>query len=97
MLVFARVYNSQEVMAAQDTQRNLPLLMDDNYHSWKFTMKMQLIGKGLWEITEGTEVVEEGARQQDIRYFKKRENMALATICLSVAESLQIYVLSSAK
>ena len=58
-------------------------------------MKMQLIGKGLWEITEGTEVVEEGARQQDIRYFKKRENMALATICLGVAESLQIYVRNS--
>ena len=76
-------------------QRNLPLLTDGNYHSWKFTMKMQLIGKGLWEITEGTEVVEEGARQQDIRYFKKRENMALATICLGVAESLQIYVRNS--
>jgi hypothetical protein len=82
-------------MAAQDTQRHLPLLTDDNYHSWKFTMKMQLIGKGLWEITEGTEVAEEDARQQDIRYFKKRENMALATICLGVAERLQIYVRNS--
>ena len=35
----------------------------------KLTMKMQLIGKGRWEMTwEGTEVVDEGT--QDIRYFK---------------------------
>ena len=64
----------------------------DSYHSWKFNMRMGLIGKDLWEITEGTEVLPERANAQQKSQFKKRDNKALSMICLSITTSLQIYV-----
>ena len=67
-------------------------LVADNYHSWKFNMKMYLMGRDLWDIVQGTEVVEEDANAENLRKFKKRENLALASICLSVSTGLQIYV-----
>ena len=70
-------------------------LTAENYHNWKFNMKMFLIGKDLWEIVQGTETLGENATAEEQRKFKKRENMALASVCLSVSTSLQIYVRSS--
>ena len=64
----------------------------DTYPSWKFNMRMSLIGKDLWEITEGTEVLPERANVQQKTQFKKRDNKALSMICLSITTSLQIYV-----
>ena len=59
-------------------------------------MKMALIGKDLWEIVTGEKVLNEDASQADRRKFQRRSNMALATICLSVAANIQIYVRSAA-
>lgn len=71
-------------------------LNGDNYYSWKFQMKMYLIGKDLWEIVSGSEEFpEETASAAVQRAYRKRENLALATICLSVATNLQIYVRSA--
>ena len=67
----------------------------DNYLSWKFSVKMYLIGKDLWDIVEGTDVLAEEAGEDDRRKFKKRDNLALASICLAVSTSLQIYVRNS--
>ena len=67
-------------------------LTTDNYFTWKFNVKMMLIGKGLWEIVEGTEELSENSRPQEQNHFKKRENQALAMICLAVSVPLQIYV-----
>ena len=64
-------------------------LTADNYHTWKFNMKMFLIGKDLWDIVNGSEILDEK------RKFKKRDNMALASVCLSVSSNLQIYVRSA--
>ena len=33
-------------------------LTGDNYHTWKFQMKMQSIGKNLWEIVTGDEILD---------------------------------------
>ena len=58
-------------------------------------MKMVLIGKDLWEIVEGTELAPSTRDANRMAKFRKRENQALASICLSISPNLQIYVRSS--
>ena len=82
-------------MVAEDNVLKFEKLNGQNYHSWKFQMKMYLIGKDLWDITTGTETLGDDATAEEQRKFKKRENLALASVCLSVATSLQIYVRSA--
>ena len=67
-------------------------LTADNYHNWKFSIKMMLIGRDLWEIVEGSEVLPEEATNKQAQEFRKRVNKALSLICLSVSDNLQIYV-----
>ena len=82
-------------MATEDISFKVEKLTGDNYHSWKFQMKMCLIGKDLWEIVTGTDQLAEGATDAEQRKFRKKENFALASVCLSVATNLQIYVRSA--
>ena len=70
-------------------------LTGENHYAWKFQMKMALIGKDVWEIVTGEEVLNEDASQADRRKLQRRSNMALATIWLSVAVNIQIYVRSA--
>ena len=81
--------------SAEDTAFKIEKLSGDDFHSWKFQMKMYLIGKDLWDIITGDETLNAQASAQEQRKFRKRENMALATVCLSVTTSLQIYVRSA--
>ena len=80
---------------AGDIEFKTEKLTGENYHSWKFQMKMYLISKDLWEIETGTEVLDKTASAQEQQIFKKRENQALACVCLSVATNFQIYVRSA--
>ena len=77
-------------MATDDNASKVEKLNGENYHSWKYQMKMYLIGKDLWDITTGTEILEDDATAEEQRKFKKRENLSLASVCLSVETSLQI-------
>jgi len=43
-------------MATDDVGFKVEKLTGDNYHHWKFQMKMCLIGKDLWEIVTGVGV-----------------------------------------
>ena len=38
-----------------------PKLNRKNYHAWNFSMKMMLIGRDLWDLVEGSEVLPERA------------------------------------
>ena len=67
-------------------------LTGDNYHNWKYSMRMHLIGRDLWEITTEEEKLSETADDEMKKKFRKRANLALASICLSVSSGLQIYV-----
>jgi hypothetical protein len=69
-------------------------LTTDNHYEWKFNMKMVLIGKDLWEIVEGTEVMPASGDNRQAA-FRKRENKALSLICLSISPGLQVYVRSA--
>ena len=65
--------------AMEETSFKVEKLNAENYHSWKFNVKMYLIGKDLWEIVDGKEVVgvnadEEEEEIQEKRKFKKRGN-----------------------
>jgi len=46
-------------------------LTAENYHSWKFSMKMLLIFKDLWDIVNGTENLSESANATERSKFKK--------------------------
>ena len=70
-------------------------LTGPNYHSWKFSMKMLLVGKDLWDVVNGSEVLEPDASDVERKKFRKRENYALSVICLAVNTSLHIYVRSA--
>ena len=76
----------------EETSFKVEKLNGENYHSWKFNLKMYLIGKDLWDIVEGTQVLGKDASEDESRKFKKRENLSLSIICLSVSTNLQIYV-----
>ena len=79
----------------EDANFRVEKLSADNYHTWKFDMKMLLMRNDVWEIVTGDEVLDENASVKEKVNFKKRENRALSTICLSVNKELKIYVRSS--
>ena len=78
--------------AMEETSFKVEKLNAENYHSWKCNVKMYLVGKDLWEIVDGEEVVGMNADEEEKRKFKKRENLALSLICFSVTTNLQIYI-----
>lgn len=47
-------------------------------------MKMYWIGKNLWEMVTGTEILGENATKVARKKFKKRENQALAFVCVFI-------------
>ena len=73
-------------------ENGMEKLTADTYHQWKFEMKMLLMGKNLWEIVDGFEVLHGFATDGEVLKFKKRQNHALSTICLNVSRDLHIYV-----
>eukprot|EP00794_Sanderia_malayensis_P002050 gene2050-biopygen1853 len=84
-------------MASEETTGlKVEKLDGENYHNWKFQMKLHLMAKNLWEIVTGDETLSEDATAAEKIRFKRRENLALATVCLSVVTGLQIYVRSAA-
>ena len=75
-------------------EAKIPNLNRDNYSTWKFCMKMQLIGKDLWDLVTGDEVLPEEATEKQREHFRKRNNNALSQICLHVEPDLHIYLRS---
>ena len=46
-------------------------LNGDNFHHWKFNMRMFLIGKDLWDIVNGDETLNPHATQKERDIFRK--------------------------
>ena len=53
--------------------------------------------KDLCEIATGAETLNGSATAEEQRKLNMRENLAFATVCLSVSTNLQIYVRNAAK
>ena len=77
---------------ADESNLKIEKLTSENYHSWKFQIKMYLIGKDLWDIVRGTEVLKVNPTADERSKFRKREQLALSIICLSVSTNLHVYV-----
>ena len=67
-------------------------LTGENWNTWKFNMKMLLMGKDIWDIVTGDDILPEEANEERRRKHKRRDQLAMSLICLNVSESLQIYV-----
>ena len=80
-------------MASSDHQTQIQKLSgSEEYFNWKFDMEMLLIGKDLWDIVQGTEVLADDATEKARNDFRKRDNKARSIICLSINSDLKIYV-----
>ena len=66
--------------------------LNGNNYQWKFSTRMYLLGKDLWDIVDGSEVLGENATEDEQKKFKKRENLAISLVSLSVCPSLHIYI-----
>ena len=71
------LFSSAGVMANENNCDIPKLQGGDDYHAWKFSMRMFLLGRDLWEIVEGSETIEEYATEMEKRKYKRRENHAL--------------------
>ncbi len=71
---------------------NVNKLTSENYHSWKFQVKLLLLGKDLWDIVAGKEVLKDDPTEDETAKFRKREQQALSYIGLSVTQGQQIYL-----
>ena len=69
-------------------------LTSENYHDWAFDVKMLLMRGDCWSIVTGEETLFDDATNAVKMAFKKSENCALSTICLSVSKECKIYVRS---
>ena len=82
-------------MAASE-KSGVPKLTRKNYPTWKLQCRMQLLKDGLWGFVEETEIFPDDVltTEYDVDKYWLRKNKALATIVLSVDESL-LYLLGS--
>lgn len=61
-----------------------------NYYAWKFKIRMVLIDKELWGVVGGSEA----RPQENDGAWKKKDEKALATICLTIKDSELVHVRS---
>ena len=66
----------------EETYKVEPLQGSANYRTWKFSMRMVLQAKDLWEIVDGEEEKPEAEKQGAA--WEKRARKALALISLGV-------------
>ena len=78
--------------SVEETSYKVERLTADNYVAWKFSLKMYLLGKELWDIVDGTRTLPADATEETKRVFKKHDNQALSIVCLAVSKNLHVYV-----
>ena len=78
--------------SVEETSYKVERLTADNYVAWKFSLKMYLLGKELWDIVDGTRTLAADASEETKRVFKKHDNQALSIVCLAVSKNLHVYV-----
>ena len=57
-------------------------LTGENWNTWKFNMKMLLMGKDIWDIVTGDDILPEEANEERRRKHKGRDQLAMSLICL---------------
>ena len=82
-------------MATVEMEYKMKKFDGNDYHNWKFKMRMFLINKDYWEIVNGTDTIEKHTTDAAKRDFGRRSQKALAAICLSLADNQLIHVRAS--
>ena len=70
-----------------------------NYISWKFNMKLLLMGMDLYGFIEGSEVppvpTEDNKMEKEVKLYKSRSQKAYSLIARAVSPSLQVHVMNT--
>jgi hypothetical protein len=61
-----------------------------NYRTWKFSMRMMLLAKDLWDVVDGDET---GKPVEDGTAWERKARKALALITLSVSPTEQEHII----
>src|SRR5271169_4816432 len=82
--------SSVTTMNAEETYKVEPLQGSANYRTWKFSMKMVLQARDLWEVVSGEEVKPEEEKAAQAWDRKARKALATIALALSAAEKEHI-------
>ena len=77
-----------------DDKWTIERLSGNNWQTWKFQVKHLLLGKGLWNITVGNEVLSGEADQAARTAHEDKSQKALSTIVMLINPS-QLYLITS--
>src|SRR5579859_5761472 len=75
---------------AEETYKVEPLQGNANYQTWKFSIRMVLQARDLWEVVSGEEVKPEAEKAAQSWEKKARKALAIIALPLSVAEKENI-------
>src|SRR5208282_5722707 len=78
------------IINAEESYKVEPLQGSANYRTWKFSMKMVLQARDLWEVVSGEEVKPEAEKVAQAWEKKARKALATIALALSAAEKEHI-------
>ncbi|KAF5320629.1 hypothetical protein D9611_013725 [Ephemerocybe angulata] len=67
-------------------------LNDGNYHDWKFAVSIVMRHEGVWEVVSGEEPKPEESKEQEWKDWKKKADLGLTVIGLTVDPSQYTYI-----
>lgn len=67
-------------------------LNGENYHNWKFAIKMVLRNRGCWEVVSGVTKKPDGTNKDEMKEWRKFANDGLTVIGLTVDPSQYTYI-----
>ena len=82
---------------AEETYKVEPLQGSANYRTWKFSMKMVLQARDLWEVVSGEEVKPDAEKAAQAWEKKARKALATIVLALSAAEKEHVIDCSTPK
>ena len=87
-------YVTSRVHKMADEKWSIEKLTSENWVTWKFQMKHLLLVKDLWNITQGTETLAQGADDAARAAFDVRCQKAFSILVMSIDPS-QLYLITS--
>src|SRR5579859_968968 len=84
---------SSVTTANEETYKVEPLQGSANYRTWKFSMRMVLQARDLWEVVSGEEVKPEA--EKAAQAWEKKAQKTLATIALTLSAAEKEHIIES--
>ena len=90
MSVFVGTFNKISPLVQAEMEENHIFLTPINYFKWKVEMVIQLLSKGLYRVTMGTEV-EPNSVVEKSKYFNRLDE-AFGLLCIRISRELILHV-----